>query len=389
MALESGRYADALGGKKNLFRFFTVRCGELVAPGGQFGMIMPLSLLGDMSCRRTREFMIGQAALVRADCFPQKDIREKRIFKGAKLSTAIYQFEQGGPASEICLRIFPANSLDDAFEALTVRTSNLGLIDRDGRPIPICDQKSYDLCLRIYRNSSVVQLSDLQWLVIRRGEINQTTYRGFITEKSGHERLLKGVEVGRFEIYGKLSQGERQWFDAKAFKKSRHNNLLATVKRIATQRITGVDDSHRIIATIIDPTTYFADSTNSVHIDGETQYSLEYVLGLLNSTLIQWRFRLTSSNNNVGTNELNALPFRLIDFDNELDRAAHNTITKAVKQIIHQKSSKTSSNATLAQRQITALEARIENTIFDLYGLSAAEREIVRQGSRPRKAVLS
>src|SRR5205085_12314920 len=33
------------------------------------------------------------------------------------------------------------------------------------------------------------------------------------------------------------------------------------------------------------------------------------ILALLNSDLLNWRFRLTSTNNNVGTNELEVLPF--------------------------------------------------------------------------------
>ena len=47
----------------------------------------------------------------------------------------------------------------------------------------------------------------------------------------------------------------------------------------------------------------------------DSEYRLEYLLGLLNSKMYQWRFKLTSTNNNVGTNELESMPFRTIDFD--------------------------------------------------------------------------
>ena len=40
--------------------------------------------------------------------------------------------------------------------------------------------------------------------------------------------------------------------------------------------------------------------------------SIQFVLGVLNSSVLNWRFDLTSTNNNVGTNELEALPFPII-----------------------------------------------------------------------------
>lgn len=79
----------------------------------------------------------------------------------------------------------------------------------------------------------------------------------------------------------------------------------------------------RIVATVIDPPAYFADSTNSIVLADAPGYRLEYLLGLLNSCLFQWRFKLTSTNNNVGTNELEALPIRTIDFSNPADKRRH------------------------------------------------------------------
>jgi Alw26I/Eco31I/Esp3I family type II restriction m6 adenine DNA methyltransferase len=378
-------YEAALGRKTNLFRFFAVKAVDLLAPNGRFGMIMPMSLLGDTSSSRTREFLIKKASEFQVDCFPQKDNRQKRIFKDAKLSTAVYLYRKGGPATTIKLRVFPANSFEDRFDSLTVETSQLSLIDKEGRPIPVCDQESYDLCLKIYRRKGVIQFSELPALTIRRGEINQTTYRRFITSNSRHARLLKGAEVGRFETYKQLSQSEREWFDEGAYISNKRNNPLAPIRRIATQRITGVDDTNRIIATIIEPATYFADSTNSIHLKPGTDYSLEYVVALLNSRLFQWRFRLTSSNNNVGTNELNALPFRIIDFSLPRERKLHDEITSSVKQLSRRRgATAASTSVTLAKRQIAALEQKIEGAVFELYGLSRTEREIVETGARAR-----
>jgi hypothetical protein len=46
------------------------------------------------------------------------------------------------------------------------------------------------------------------------------------------------------------------------------------------------------------PDWFFADSTNSIVVSEACLYAPEYILALMNSKLFQWRFKLTSTNNN-------------------------------------------------------------------------------------------
>ena len=169
-----------------------------------------------------------------------------------------------------------------------------------------------EVCRRVHSAAGVTRLQDCADYVVSR-EINQTIYRAFITDRSSCTRLFKGVEIGRYRARTQLSQGVREWFDDRAFLKKHGAKPAVAKRRIATQRITGVDERWLVVATIIDPRTYFADSTNSIALGDSARLSLEYLLGLLNCRLVQWRFKLTSTNNNVGTNELNALPVRNMD----------------------------------------------------------------------------
>ena len=55
---------------------------------------------------------------------------------------------------------------------------------------------------------------------------------------------------------------------------------------------------------------------NSKLISGLINKSVNFFQG---DTLFQWRFKLTSTNNNVGTNELEAMPFKVIVFKNKTE----------------------------------------------------------------------
>lgn len=387
-------YAPALGGKLNLFRFFVVKFNRLTKPDGRYGMIIPSAILGDKSCASTREFLLAHTSSLQFDCFPQKDIPSKRIFEDAKLSTTILfgsKSEFIAPSQrKFVIRTYPANSFSDPHKACKIKYVDLKKIDSENLPIPLIDEENWQLLTKIHSNKHVKPLGNLSSdFAVRRGEINQTIYRKFIqSEKSKAERLIKGVQIGQYRFNQKLSQGNVEWFSEKQFLKENTYRPIVDYERIATQRITGVDERLRVVATIIEPKAYFADSTNSIHKVGTSKYDLRYLLGLLNSNLIQWRFKLTSTNNNVGTNELEALPIFAIDFTDSDQSKIHNKISELVDQLIKvnkeiQETSLISSLTQLDSKR-SHFEAQVNELVYKLYSVTD-ERDIDKIESSIKK----
>jgi type I restriction-modification system DNA methylase subunit len=83
------RLDAAKGGKLNLYRFFLIQALALARPGGYIGMIVPMSVLGDVTCKSTRLNFLDACANVHIAAFPQKDDRNNRVFYDAKLSTCV------------------------------------------------------------------------------------------------------------------------------------------------------------------------------------------------------------------------------------------------------------------------------------------------------------
>lgn len=371
------QYAAALGGKLNMFRFFIVRAISLIRTGGYAGMIVPLSLVADISCAKTRAYLIRALRPVEMDCFPQKDNAKRRIFKDAKLSTMIFTGQQGTGSSQkadLVLRVYPWNSFEDEPRTATLRLSEMATLDPVNLPIPLVSDEQWTLCQKLYQCTGVKRLSEVDGVSVTRGEINQTIYRKFITSNPSHNRLVKGVEIGRYQIRSKLSQGSQEWFDEKAFLREHAPKLVVRQRRIATQRITGVDERLRIVSTVIDPPAYFADSTNSIVVADSSSVEMEFLVAVLNSKLMQWRFKLTSTNNNVGTNELNSLPISLAD------RARHDRLVDLVEQLIaakKQESESTSRAKEVAARKCDALDRQIDSAVYELYSLTQDEIRLV------------
>ena len=116
------------------------------------------------------------------------------------------------------------------------------------------------------------------------------------------------------------------------------------------------------------------------------EYSREFILGLLNSKLIDWymhkiSMRAFSTAYQYIKKYLEMLPIHTIDFNDSKDTAIHDKIVKLVDQMLqlNQKLSKTKipNEKELIQRQIDATDNQIDNLVYELYGLTDDEIKIV------------
>jgi type I restriction-modification system DNA methylase subunit len=359
------KYKACLGGKLNLYRPFMILGLNLVTLGGYYSQIIPMSFMGDYSLANTRRYTILEHAIISITAFPQKDDPHRRVFFEAKLSTCIpvIKRDKAGHGSHFVIRTYPANTFDDTPMECFPIIEDLMLIDPEFLPIPIRTQVEIKLASKIHREC--IRLRDVA--NIARGEINQTVFRKFITTNLSHKPLLKGAEIRMFGFNIKLSQGQKEYFDKKSYE-GQHKQIKPVSQRIATQRITGVDEAKRLVCAISRNSSYFADSTNSIIPNGKNH--IWFLLGLLNSNLLNWRFSLTSTNNNVGTNELEMLPYPKTLSEGQIERVTN--LVKKLEEIEMQEKPE--------ENRLNLLK-ELNSEVYSIYGITNEEIGIVAEVS--------
>ncbi len=110
----------------------------------------------------------------------------------------------------------------------------------------------------------------------------------------------KGAIIDRFQIRHTMSQGEIMFLKAKEYMAENHGKRAHhhEAKRIVMQGITGVNEKIRLKMTIVDEGTFCANSVNYIVLN-DLMYRPEYLLALLNSSLLNFIFTKTSTNSNV------------------------------------------------------------------------------------------
>jgi hypothetical protein len=117
-------------------------------------------------------------------------------------------------------------------------------------------------------------------------------------------------------------------------------------------------------------------------------YSPKYLLGLLNSSLLDWMLKKIATSMRGGyfsfeSRFIRGLPIAAIDFANPVDKAMHDDMVRLVDQMLalhHQLAAAgTAREKSALQLQIAALDHAIDSLVSRLYGLDAVESEILQQ----------
>jgi hypothetical protein len=129
------------------------------------------------------------------------------------------------------------------------------------------------------------------------------------------------------------------------------------------QGITGVDEKIRLKMTVMMPESFCGNSVNYILIE-DKRINDEFLLGLLNSKLLNWFFKVFSTNSNVNGYEVDNLPIPPIAGINQ------EPIVKLVERILAAKGKN-------PQADTSKEESAIDEMVYQLYGLTEEEIRIV------------
>lgn len=313
-ARQSDEYQPAISTTLNIYQLMILKALALIEQGATIGMIIPLALLSDRSASGLRRVLIENNKILDVQAFPQKDDENDRVFPDAKLSTVILIASSMGNTQTIVCQIHPGKWIEVGSPRLSISVADIMSFDPDNLTIPLGTAAETTVLQKLYSQSNVVPLGEVLDVFV--GEIDMTLDRNCVQAAPAKYELLKGAHLQRYYLRTKPKQGQREWIDFAAYKKKYGNSVKSVIfraERVTFQGITGTDDSRRLKATIVPPDSFLANSLNFIRRREPTP-DLHFILALINSQLIEWRFRLTSTNNNVNNYEVQALPFRRIHF---------------------------------------------------------------------------
>ena len=354
-------YQPAKGGMLNIYRLFVCLSHSLLKEQGNFSLIFPMAYMCDLSAANLRKFISLNAKTLYVEAFPERDDENRRVFEAVKMSVCILGVERTAPqeADVFPLRINSDRFVDMNTPVTNIMSSEIRQIDPNGMAIPVATQEELGLFVKM--TSDCDRLGEISKCYT--GEIDLSLDKKYITDDSAKGTLVRGAQVQRYLITNEISQGEILYL--------LHDEYLANVSsprsihhkqsRLLMQGITGVNERVRLKMTLVESGIFCANSVNYI-LPPESYSSIEYILGLLNSKLINWFFAKLSTNSNVNGYEVDNLPIR--------KGASKEHIAELAAQV-------TEIKKTDPRTETSALEAEIDRLVYELFGLTEGEIAIV------------
>ena len=124
------------------------------------------------------------------------------------------------------------------------------------------------------------------------------------------------------------------------------------------QGLSGINEKVRLKATLVPANRILANSAN--FLKHQDEFSSYFMLALLNSRLLNFIFKATSTSSNVNGYEVNNLPFPIIDEENG---KLISEIENISKQILELKSNDLNSD-------VVDMENQVNSLVYKLYGIT-------------------
>lgn len=302
-ALKSSRYYDyAKGGRLNMFQFFYPLAINVAMDNGIVSLITQNSILAEDSALGNRKLFFAQTDILSIDSFPERDNKNLRVFESAKMSVCICTLRRNNHP-DICniipINVWHSRYMQDKHE-LNITVEEIMEMYPEDIIIPISSNEKFTILKEIKKKSQY-------HINASAGEIDMTKYKSIFNTIGLGTRVITGAQIQRYYITNTPSQGDVIYIgDSSKPQLSSKRKAEISQPRIVLQRITGVDSKVRIIATLINGSMYCANSTN--YIADDKILSIKYLLGVLNSSLVNFFIKQTSTNTNITAKVLSSIP---------------------------------------------------------------------------------
>lgn len=309
-------------GKINTYRLMIERGLDLLRVDGVLGFIVPATLLADSTSAPLREMILDGSRVLSAVVIPEK----ARVFDGVTQALLILILRKGGSTGHIAPAYWDGTGEIPPNGGLEI--SRAVVRHCDGRIPLVRSDRERKLLESLARHPPLGGDAETPRAgKVHQGEINLTTHRSLITDAPTGLPLIRGEHVYPFRLAHPTPGKKRlDWLlpDALAMGRTPQSltkgDLTVPVMvpnvagsrgtpweetRIGLGRVVNMGTKRRLKAALVPRGCYLSDMTNFIK---DFSVPLQYVLALLNSSLLNWRFKVTSTNNYLSAREIELLP---------------------------------------------------------------------------------
>jgi hypothetical protein len=374
----------------DIYIAFLARAFEVLRVGGLMGFIIPRPYLTETYAQLSRKHFLQNAEI--ADI---TDFQGVKVFEDATVTNIVVVVRKGAPSTTIPIQSWERKTQN-------VLPTHVVLSDSEARIRPELTAPRQAIIEKVQRASlSLGALCYVSYSVAAHSEVEDKKKDAYIFNRKKNakcKRFIEAREIARYAIrYG----GRWLEYDPKIVRRPGLPELFHAPKLMVRDVV-----GQRGLVAAFDDRKLYADYSvvcltlksnlqkikarkltwTPVGIELSQNYSLHYLLGLLNSSLLNFIFKTAIGGGlHVYPDNVRQLPIRRINFSNFVEQQQHDHIAALVTEMLplqrdHAEAERAKSDERHAlKRRIDELDVEIDHAVYALYELTASEINIIEE----------
>lgn len=284
----SNDYKYSIEGMLNLYQLSLEAMLGMLKNGGEMGIICPSTLFADVSASTLRKHLLSKHNVTYIRFFSEND----PLFDNVTQATCIFHLTKG----EKCKLI----DIVQGEKNYQIALDDVKLVFPVNWEIPSIENIEWKILRKLL---IIPPLKKHSYIRNKRGELDLSLFKDYITNDVTPLRLVRGNMISGNSIidinheYVKLE-----------FLNKKSQDYLSNDKgkrRLVCQQISNMTQRIRLRFVECESNDVLGNSCNYITI---AENKIPQMKALLNSALLNWRFKITSTNNHINNYELDELP---------------------------------------------------------------------------------
>jgi adenine-specific DNA-methyltransferase len=319
-------FSDSIYGHPNAYGLFIHAGIEMLKEKGRMGFIVPRSMLSGLYFKNLRS-LIENRSTVREIVYLSE---RKDVFDNVLQGTMILSIERNKHRKKTVDVSFSQSLRDKAVPDSTVNIESNKLIQRlNGTTVWFVadSHEMYDIIDRIIKKHPLLSSDEINCRA-KTGQIVWNRVKPLLTTKTEKNTLplVWSTDIGKFDFsFNKMGSARPCYLKVD----SKTENFIVKGPCIFVQRITADEQPSRIVACIAEEfyakqeRGYFVENhLNIIQPTGNASADLYFILGVLNSEIVEFFFRAMNGNTQVSATELNLLPMPSGRYESDISKTA-------------------------------------------------------------------
>lgn len=366
--IKSSKSRENQTGKINLFGIFLFKGTRLLTKNGLLGFIVPNTVLRTTIYEGVRKYLLEEMSIekivdLKAGVFDQATVSTVLLFLGKRENDNILIIDN--PKGEKKISSIYKTVSKSLFKKNPSYSFNIFVNDKENS---------------LFRKMKSVSVNLSELADVFNGIATFANKKGIGGEKKNEsfKKLLFGKDIKRYyhDWSGKFIE-----YKPKKLQRARDENIFLAKEKLVMQRIGGI-----LVTSYDNKQFYTFNSVNNILLRPEAQYDIKFILALLNSNLFCFYYRKNFSNDssltvNISKTYLDKLPVIKLDFADKVEENKYKEIVNLASRLLELNQQLPTltleSDRQFLKGKIDFCENRINQLVYELYGLTEEEIEIV------------